>query len=179
MPRPASDKRERLTQAAITLARAHGLEATTLAAIATEAGVAQGSVYYYFKTKADVAQAVADGVAESLASARTTLGPEPTDALVGFLNAYVDDAAAICAHGSLLATASAGTDSDRAHRETIDWLAERFGDLGFAAEAARARAVHLLAGIEGGAALARALDDPSPLEREATHLGRWVANASA
>lgn len=179
MPRPPSDKRERLTGAAIDLARTSGLAETTLAAIAEHAGVAQGSVYYYFKTKGDVAQAVADGIADRLAAERSDLGPDPKDALVAFLSAYVADADAIRAHGTLLATASAGTGSDRAHREAIDWLEGRFEDLGFAADAARARSVHLLAGIEGGAALARALNDASPLERESTHLGRWVANSSA
>lgn len=179
MPRPPSGKRERLTDAAIHLARTRGIDATTLAAIADEAGVAQGSVYYYFKTKADVAQAVADGVADALAAQRAEFGSDAKASLAAFLAAYVDDADAIRAHGSLLATASAGTHSDRAHREAIGWIADRFESLGFAAAAARARAIHLLATVEGGAALARALDDTSPLEREAAHLERWVENSSA
>ncbi|MFW7414779.1 TetR/AcrR family transcriptional regulator [Demequina sp. SO4-18] len=179
MPRPASDKRERLTTAAIHLARTEGIQSTTLAAIATEAGVAPGSVYYYFKTKDDVAAAVADGIAELLAAQRAEYGTDAKAALAALLSAYVDDAAAIRAHGTLLATASAGTGSDRAHREAIDWVSEQFEALGFASPAARARAVHLLATVEGGAALARALDDPSPLEREAAHLERWVENSSS
>ncbi|MFW2512809.1 TetR/AcrR family transcriptional regulator [Demequina sp. SO4-13] len=179
MPRPASDKRERLTDAAIDLARTTGLAEATLAAIASRAGVAQGSVYYYFKTKIDVAQAVADGIADRLAAARSDLGADPADALVAFLSAYVADADAIRAHGTLLATAAAGTGSDRAHRETLDWLTARFEELGFTGDAAHARAMHLLATVEGGAALAHALGDTSPLEREAAHLERWVESASS
>lgn len=174
MPRPPSDKRERLTAAAIHLARREGLDATTLSAIADAAGVPQGSVYYYFKTKTDVAQAVAEGIAESLSAQRTALDGPPADALVGFLHAYVTDGDTVRAYGSLLATSSAGTGSNRAHHEALAWLTDRFAELGFAAEAARARAIHLLAGVEGGASLAHALDDPEPLKREAAHLERWV-----
>ena len=175
MPRPATDKRERLTEAAIHLARTEGLEATTLAAIAAAAGVAPGSVYYYFKTKADVAQAVADGVADELSRQRqSTAQDDPAASLTAFLDSYLADADAIRAHGSLLATASAVPGGARAHRETLAWLAARFEALEFAEAAAYARAVHLLAGVEGGAALAFALDDVHPLEREVTHLERWV-----
>ncbi|WP_297084505.1 TetR/AcrR family transcriptional regulator [uncultured Demequina sp.] len=179
MPRPATDKRERLTAAAIHLARTTGLEATTLAAIAGEAGVPSGSVYYYFKTKADVAGAVADGVADQLAAARDGLPAEPAAALVALLGTYLDDATAIRAHGSLLATASAVPGDARAHRETLAWIADQFEGLGFARAASEARAVHLLAGVEGGAALAHALDESGPLEREAAHLERWVSNTKA
>lgn len=179
MPRPPSDKRERLTDAAVDLARTTGLEATTLAAIAGRAGVPQGSVYYYFKTKADVAVAVADGIADLLASRRAGYSDDARSALGELLASYVDDAAAIRRHGSLLATASAVGAGDRAHREAIAWATDRFELLGFAASAARARAIHLLAAVEGGAALAHALDDEVPLEQEAAHLERWVANASA
>jgi len=174
MPRPATDKRERLTAAAIHLARTTGLEATTLAAIASEAGVPSGSVYYYFKTKADVATAVADGVADQLAAARAGLPDEPAAGLTAFLGTYLDDADAIRAHGTLLATASAVPGDARAHREALAWIAQQFEGLGFAGAASEARAVHLLAGVEGGAALAHALDDAGPLERESAHLERWV-----
>ena len=62
-------------------------------------------------------------------------------------------------------------------RGTIDWVASQFEELGHAPQAAQARALHLVTGIEGAGQLAHALADPTPLEREAAHLSRWVANS--
>jgi len=52
------NKRERLTDAAAVLIHRQGFAHTTLADIADEAKVALGSVYYYFRTKDDVARAI-------------------------------------------------------------------------------------------------------------------------
>ena len=178
MPRPASDRRERLTAAAISLARTTGLESATIARIAAQADVPSGSVYYYFKTKDDVAAAVAAGIGEQLTSARGAFGGDDRGALSAFLSSYLEDTDATVSHGTLLSTASAVGSADP-HREALAWLARRFEGLGFAAPAARARALHLPSGVEGGAALAHALGDAEPLEREVAHLERWVANAGA
>ena len=53
-----SDKRERLVDAARELLRPRGYGETSLADIARESGVPVGNVYYYFKTKEDIAAAV-------------------------------------------------------------------------------------------------------------------------
>jgi AcrR family transcriptional regulator len=53
-------KREALVLAAAELFWMRGFEASSLADIAEASGVPLGNVYYYFKTKADLAQAVAD-----------------------------------------------------------------------------------------------------------------------
>ncbi|MFV0284826.1 MAG: TetR/AcrR family transcriptional regulator [Demequina sp.] len=176
MPRPASDKRARLTAAAIDLTRTGGFDAATIARIADAAQVPSGSVYYYFKTKDDVAAAVATGIGHRLAESRAALPGDAREALTGFLRSYLTEIEATVTDGTLLATASAVGSGD-AHREALAWLQERFEALGFTAAAARARALHLLAGVEGGAALARALGEAEPLEREVAHLERWVANA--
>src|SRR5680860_853052 len=55
MPRPATDKRKRLADAALDLAYLRGFERASISDIAEHAGVASGSVYYYFKSKDDVA----------------------------------------------------------------------------------------------------------------------------
>src|SRR5215471_4044808 len=51
-------KRERLIAAACQAMYAQGVEKTTLADVAAAAGVPLGNVYYYFKTKNDLLQAV-------------------------------------------------------------------------------------------------------------------------
>ena len=57
MPR-TSDKRDRLVNAAQNLLHRQGYNQTTLADIAEESDVPLGNVYYYFKTKEDIAAAV-------------------------------------------------------------------------------------------------------------------------
>jgi TetR/AcrR family transcriptional repressor of nem operon len=54
----SSDKRERLMEAAKALIHRQGFGQTTLADIAGESGVPLGNVYYYFKTKDEIASAV-------------------------------------------------------------------------------------------------------------------------
>src|SRR5690242_16466951 len=47
--------RERILKAALELFRKHGLEATTTKQISTKAGIAEGTLFNYFKTKEDLA----------------------------------------------------------------------------------------------------------------------------
>ena len=53
-------KRARLVAAARQMVHQQGVESTTLADIAQAAGVPLGNVYYYFKTKDDIIQAVVE-----------------------------------------------------------------------------------------------------------------------
>src|SRR5258708_1496393 len=53
-------KRERLVAAAIQLLHQQGIEKTTLVDIALAADVPAGNVYYYFKTKDEIIEAVVD-----------------------------------------------------------------------------------------------------------------------
>src|SRR5215469_1861905 len=53
-------KRDRLIEAAAETFYAQGVEKTTLADIAAAAGIPLGNVYYYFKTKDDLLQAVVE-----------------------------------------------------------------------------------------------------------------------
>ena len=57
MPRK-TDKRIRLIEAAKVLIHQQGFNLTTLADIAQEADVPLGNVYYYFKTKEAIGEAV-------------------------------------------------------------------------------------------------------------------------
>ena len=60
MARTHIDKRSRLLGAAVDLAYQNGFEATSLADIAREAKVPLGNVYYYFKTKDDIGDAIVE-----------------------------------------------------------------------------------------------------------------------
>src|SRR5260370_33054120 len=54
------DKRTRLIETAMKLAYKHGFRETSLADIAEAAHVPIGNVYYYFKTKEELAEAVVE-----------------------------------------------------------------------------------------------------------------------
>ena len=54
------DKRSRLVSAAVGLAYQNGFGATSLADIAREAKVPLGNVYYYFKTKDEIGEAIVE-----------------------------------------------------------------------------------------------------------------------
>src|SRR5258708_13985382 len=60
MARTHIDKRSRLVSAAVDLAYQNGFGATSLADIAREAKVPLGNVYYYFKTKDEIGDAIVE-----------------------------------------------------------------------------------------------------------------------
>src|SRR5258708_11172233 len=60
MQKNKTDKRSRLIQTAAKLTYRQGFRKTTLADIAEEAQVPLGNVYYYFKTKDELAAAVVE-----------------------------------------------------------------------------------------------------------------------
>ena len=60
MARTHLDKRSRLLSAAVSLAYQNGFGATSLADIAREAEIPLGNVYYYFKTKDEIGEAIVE-----------------------------------------------------------------------------------------------------------------------
>src|SRR5580692_2737980 len=60
MRKPQTDKRARLIETAMKLAHKHGFRETSLANIAEAAHVPVGNVYYYFKTKEELGDAVVE-----------------------------------------------------------------------------------------------------------------------
>src|SRR6202171_266360 len=60
MPRTKTDKRSRLIQTAVKLAYRHGFRTTSLSHITEAARVPVGNVYYYFKTKDEIGEAIVE-----------------------------------------------------------------------------------------------------------------------
>jgi len=189
MPRPATDKRERLTEAALDLAYRKGFEQTSITAIAAQAGVASGSVYYYFKTKDDVGDAIVSHLGERYRASMAGWNSlsDPRERLVALADGYVRDAAIVSEFGCPLGAVAAelSKHSDRLGRaagavlgEVVAWCAEQFVELGYEADAATARATHTVAVLQGAASLSHALGTTAPIEQEATHLIRWIRRSS-
>ncbi len=72
------DSRSRLVSAAVGLAYQNGFAATSLADIAREAEVPLGNVYYYFKTKDEIGEAIVERrLAQLSAQRRSSLNTWP------------------------------------------------------------------------------------------------------
>src|SRR6266436_1961921 len=83
MARTNIDKRSRLLSAAVELTYQNGFEATSLADIAREAKVPLGNVYYYFKTKDEIGEAIVELRLPRLSAQRSD-GTKPDRPRIGF-----------------------------------------------------------------------------------------------
>ncbi|MFC4000841.1 TetR/AcrR family transcriptional regulator [Prauserella oleivorans] len=87
--------RTRLLATALRLFSEHGVEGTSLQMIAAELGVTKAAVYYHFKTKDEIADAVVAPALRELdqlvdeASTRRTRGARIDHALAGFVDLLV------------------------------------------------------------------------------------------
>ena len=188
MPRPATDKRDRLADAALDLAYRRGFEQTSIADIAAHAGVPSGSVYYYFKTKDDVADAIVGQLSARYGAALAAWEgiEDPRERLVALAQSYVTDAGQIREYGGPLGAVVAELSkhsvplSQRAGAvlaDVVRWCAAQYQALGYAPEAATARATHTVAVLQGAASLSQALGTTEPIEQEAAHLIKWIRRA--
>ena len=88
----AEQTRAGIVDAAMTLFRAGGYDATTMRALATEAGVSLGSAYYYFSGKEELVQAFYDQIqVEHAAAAEQSLEqPSFADRLRGVMESFIE-----------------------------------------------------------------------------------------
>jgi len=184
MARNVEDKRSRLVRAATELSHTRGWANLSLADIAESADVPLGNVYYYFKTRAAIGEAVLAQRTSELDAVREACdaASSPRARLKAFIQMTVDSrdvlARAGCPVGSLCAELSkdAGSLADRAaipFRNLLGWLEEQFAALG-RKEDRRLLALHLLAALQGVSLLANCFSDPSVVMREAKYLKTWI-----
>jgi TetR/AcrR family transcriptional regulator, transcriptional repressor for nem operon len=182
----APDKRARLIQAASELVYRQGFGSTTIADIAGRADVPLGNVYYYFKTKEAIGEALVEGYLASHRSLRRRWESEYEDPCQR-LNAFVamtlenraDLARSGCPMGSLCTelAKSGGPLAEQASRllsEWIDWAEEQFRRLG-AGDSSADLARHLVAGLQGAAVLGHSFGTSDLVAGEARRLIEWIA----
>ena len=182
-PSPAGGKRERLIGGALQALHAQGVEGTTLADIAHAADVPVGNVYYYFKTKDELVQAVIGAHADEVKSRLAALEHHrtPKARLKAFVRMLTEErelaARYGCPQGSLCSELDKRADrpgvaAAELMRVPIEWAEGQFRLLG--RRDAHDLAVHLLAVYEGSALLANTLREPDILSRQARRLDRWI-----
>ena len=177
-------KRERLIAAAMQLVHEQGSERTTLAEIAKAANVPAGNVYYYFKTKDEVIEAVIEAHAQQI---RTTLASidsrhrSPKSRLKAFVREFTAQSEKVAQYGCPLG--SLCSELDKRVKESslpvaelmrlpIEWAEGQFRSLG--RPDAHDLAFDLLAAYEGSALLANTMRDPTVLSRAARRIDHWI-----
>ena len=187
MGRAATDKRDRLVTAAIERFHQQGYARTSLAEVAKTASVAPGNVFYYFKTKEDLARAVVDEWCRLLAGNLAALDaePDPWRRLEGFIEqAYTRREMYVvwgCPLGGL--TRDLRQENDVFKRDVariygvqFAWLRAQFEFLGFHRTVSKNHSRFLLAGYQGAILLAFAQNDGAFIDQEATSLKSWLTD---
>jgi AcrR family transcriptional regulator len=189
MPR-GSDKRARLVKAADRLFHRQGFERSAIADVAAEAGVPAGNVYYYFKTKDEMAAAVVDDRNRRMGTMfeRLERMPDPLQRLESFVEGFDivrDNRAAFgCPIGNLSQEVNrvGGALAEQAGSgfgRLLNWLGRQFLALGHRPEAARADALHLLVCLQGVMLVAHTFNDPGIISAETTALRAWLRDVAA
>jgi len=183
-----SDKRAKLREAAVELAYRQGFHKTTIADLAAESKVPIGNIYYYFKTKDDLGEAILDtrlSEFHQLRDLARTL-PDPKARIRLFIDATLDNRTVVaergCPMGSLCAEllkdgGTLGSKSNALFAEPMRWLAEQFRALG--RSDGHPLALQLMASLQGVSLLAQSFRDPHLIEMEAKRLYGWLAELDA
>ena len=187
----SADKRAELVTAATALLYEQGFHRTTLADVADRASVPLGNVYYYFKTKEALAEAVIAAHEHALRERFASWDAahrDPRARLRQLVRAPLDITDRViqfgCPHGSLCQELEKlGADAPLARAGArllavyIDWTDSQFRALGCAKREARALAADLVASVQGTMLLANTLRSPTLLASQLRRVERWLDGA--
>ena len=190
MPRP--DARARLLDAALSVIRTRGYDATSVEDLCAAAGVSKGAFFHHFRSKEDLGTAATAHFLVWLEALFARAGwrdhADPLDRVL----AYIDFRTAIlrgeiphftcllgmivqevyATHPALRAACEAGIRSHLAPLQAeIEAAMAARGVTGFTAESL---ALHIMAVIQGGFVLAKAAGGPAPAIESIRHLRRYV-----
>lgn len=179
-------KRDRLIDAAAELFHKRGMASTSLADIAKHADIPIGNVYYYFKTKNELALAALEKRQAVLANSYSSLDTNMSDprerliAATHYFDTVRDDYARFgCPVGKVICDSNDDKDpvakaAAKVLLQFIEWAQRQFQQLGYDEVSAQRYATSLLAGIEGAAIMAKAFANPQILSNEVARLVEWL-----
>jgi TetR/AcrR family transcriptional regulator, transcriptional repressor for nem operon len=177
--------RQRIVDAALNLFMERGYAETSIGDVADAAGLLKGNLSYYFKTKADMLEAVsAARQAELFArlQARLPAQPTPLQAIDAFIQVTQDSAEELarvgCPVGTLASQLGKSDPALQPYASRIlealrDWLVVQFGRA-HPAPLAQAHAEHLLTLLQGAATMAHAFRDPGLVARQSAAAQAWL-----
>src|SRR5260370_179822 len=169
MARTHIDKRSRLVSAAVGLAYQNGFGATSLADIAREAEVPLGNVYYYFKTKDEIGEAIVEQRLAELSAQRQRWSEagSPKDRLCACVQDVFENKDCLAQRGCAVGTfcselhkagCSFATRATEIFAQHLAWIESQFRALGKGQDSS-ALAMHLLSAMQGVSILAHAFHD--------------------
>ena len=178
-------KRERLIEAAQAMFYQQGVSRTTLADIAQRAQVPLGNIYYHFRTKEALVEAVIQAHEQELQSmfAQWERLSDPRQRLLALLAVSRKQESALarygCPHGSLCqeldkednALVEVGA---RLFQVYLDWAQMQFLQMGRDEQEAKDLAVDLISSLQGTFLLTASFRDPGLLESKLQRLETWV-----
>lgn len=181
----AIDKHTCLVEAGAKVIHEQGFQRTLLADIAKEAEVPQGSLYYYFKTKEDVAAAI---ISTRMTRLNTLIKqweelPNPKQRLNALIQVWVDDKDVDSRYGCPIGSLCYELAKDRGKlsemaaeplRLLVEWCELQFRELNKSARQAGDLAIHLICVLQGASLLANAFGDARVILRETNQLKHWV-----
>ena len=181
------DKRTRLIHAAAALSHERGLSKVALADIAARADVPLGNVYYYFKTKDAITEAVLAQRSAELSQLREKWdrAGSPKERLKAFVQMTLERrevlARAGCPVGSLCAEfgkeeGPLGKKVSQPFEQLLVWMEAQFAAAGRKRDK-KVLSIHLLSALQGVALLAHCFRDSELVSMEAKHLKAWIDEA--
>lgn len=184
MRKTKADNRTLLLQAAEQVTYRRGFGKTALADIATKARIPLGNVYYYFKTKDAIGEALIDLRVSRFRKLLDELSkPEdPRERLCGFVQVKIKNRSELARSGCPVGTFCSEVHKDGGpvarkstalFAEALSWMEAQFKALGKAADS-RGLAVHLLSATQGVSVLAHTFHDPALIQMEAARLKDWI-----
>lgn len=184
MSKRKADSRRRLLDAAVKVTYRYGFGNAALADIAQEARVPLGNVYYYFKTKDEIGDAIVDLRVERFRKLLTEFdkAADPRERLCRFVQIKIKNSGALARNGCPVGTlcselqkhgGPAARKSKILFATALAWMETQFRALGKGADA-RGLAVHLLSATQGVSLLAHTFHDPALIINEAARLKTWI-----
>ncbi len=180
-----TSKRDRLIEAAKIMFYQQGVTGTTLADIAQQAQVPLGNIYYHFRTKEALVEAVIQAHLQELQSlfARLDHLPDPRQRLLGLLAAEREGEHTLARYGCPYGSLSQELNKEDGQPATIaalllqaylDWAETQFRLLGKDELEAKDFALDLVSSLQGTFLLTNSFRSPELLERKLQRMETWL-----
>ncbi len=178
-------KRDRLIEAAKLMFYQQGVTRTTLADIAQQAQVPLGNIYYHFRTKEALVEAVIQAHLQEVQSlfAQLDRHPDPRQRLLGLLAAERESSLSLARYGCPYGSLSQELNKEDGQPATtatlllqayLDWAATQFLLLGKNEEEAKDFAIDLISSLQGTFLLTNSFRSPELLDRKLQRLEIWL-----
>jgi len=179
-------KRDQIIAAADQLFYQQGFEHTSFARLTKAVKISRGNLYYHFKTKDEILDAVINlrlNNTQAMLEQWLNEGETPADRIRSFINILIRNRANIKRFGCPVGTLTtelgklnhvAQEDANKLFTLFRIWLKVQFKQMGYK-KSADELAMHLLARSQGVATLASAFNDEKFIEHEVKRLYVWLA----